>query len=99
MRKASALILSALLLAFLAGAAMAQTPPHEHGAAAMNLVVEGGGFEVEIHGALAGFLSFEHVPSTDDQKAEVKEMAAKFARAGELFKAPEAAGCKAESMP
>jgi hypothetical protein len=64
----------------------------------MNLAVEDDGFEVEVDGALAGFLSFEHEPSTEAQKAEVREMAAKFAKAEELFKAPEAAGCKAQSV-
>ena len=99
MRKASVLALSILVSAYFAGSALAQThAPHEHGAATLNLAVENDGFEVEIDGALAGFLSFEHAPSTPEQEAEVKAMAAKFAQAGSLFKAPEAAGCQVESV-
>jgi ABC-type Zn2+ transport system substrate-binding protein/surface adhesin len=64
----------------------------------MNVVIESDGFEVELDGALAGFISFEHEPSTDAQKAEVKEMAAKFGQADNLFKAPAAAGCKVQEI-
>jgi ABC-type Zn2+ transport system substrate-binding protein/surface adhesin len=64
----------------------------------MNVVIESDGFEVELDGALAGFISFEHEPSTDAQRAEVKEMAAKLGQADNLFKAPAAAGCKAQEI-
>ena len=99
MIRAQIFVLISLLLCWLAGPALAQThAPHEHGAAALNLAIEDDGFAVEIDGALAGFISFEHEPSTDAQKAEVKEMAAKFAKADEMFKAPAAAGCKVASI-
>ncbi|MDR1656084.1 MAG: DUF2796 domain-containing protein [Deltaproteobacteria bacterium] len=94
------LFLLAVSLIFLAaGQASAQTHgAHEHGAAVLNVSIEDGGFEAELNGALAGFLSFEHKPATEDQRNEVKDMASRLGRAEELFKTPPAAGCKVEAI-
>ncbi|MDR2386626.1 MAG: DUF2796 domain-containing protein [Deltaproteobacteria bacterium] len=97
MLKISALVFSFSLL--LACAALAQThAPHEHGLAVLDLAISEGSFELGLDGPLANFISFEHVPSTEAQKAEVTDMVAKLAKADELFKAPEAAKCKVKSI-
>ncbi|MDR1545928.1 MAG: DUF2796 domain-containing protein [Deltaproteobacteria bacterium] len=98
----NAVILSAVLaglwLAQSAGPAFGQTHgAHEHGKADLNVAVEGGRLEIELDGPLASFISFEHEPTTDAQRDEVKDLAAKLGRAEELFKTPAAAGCRAVS--
>ncbi|MDR2368198.1 MAG: DUF2796 domain-containing protein [Deltaproteobacteria bacterium] len=97
MLKILALAFSSLLL--FAGAAMAQThAAHEHGVATLDLAISGNSLEVGLDGPLANFISFEHEPSTDAQKAEVADMVAKLAKAGELFKAPAEANCKVKAI-
>ncbi|MDR2300667.1 MAG: DUF2796 domain-containing protein [Deltaproteobacteria bacterium] len=97
MLKISALVFSFSLL--FSCVALAQThAPHEHGVAALDLAINEGSFEVGLDGPLANFISFEHVPSTDAQKAEVTDMVAKLAKADELFKAPAEANCKVKSV-
>jgi hypothetical protein len=97
MKKILALLASSFLL--LSGQALAQPhAAHEHGVATLDLAIVADGFEVGLDGPLANFISFEHEPSTDDQKAEVAAMVDKLARAGELFRAPAEAGCRAKTI-
>ena len=97
MSKILALVFASLLV--FSGSALAQThAAHEHGVATLDVAIESGGFDVDLHGPLANFISFEHEPSTDAQKAEVADMVTKLAKADELFKSPTAAGCKVKSI-
>jgi hypothetical protein len=97
MFKISALIFSSLLM--LASAAFAQThAAHEHGVATMDLSIEADGFVVGFDSPLANFISFEHEPATEPQKAEVNDMVNKLAKAEELFKAPAEAKCVAKTI-
>jgi hypothetical protein len=97
MIKITALVFS--FLVFFGGSALAQThAAHEHGVATLDLAVVSGGFEVGLDSPLANFISFEHVPSTEAQKAEVTDMVSKLAKAGDLFKAPTEAGCKVKTI-
>ncbi len=67
---------------------------HVHGAATMNLSVEGPIVEIEISSPLANFISFEHAPETEAQKQEIRDMAARLNAAESLFIFPEKAGCR-----
>jgi len=66
---------------------------HEHGAARLNLVVEGREVEIELETPLANVLSFEHAPKTDVQKQEVRDMAMRMRKADALFVFPAQAQC------
>jgi hypothetical protein len=81
------------------GQALAQThEAHEQGVARLDLAVEDGGFDIDIDSPLASFISFEHAPSTPEQRAEVSDMVAKLSQAGSLFETPAAAGCQVRSV-
>jgi hypothetical protein len=89
----------ALVLFLSSGRSPAQLhPAHEHGAARLNVVAEEGGFVADLESPLASFISFEHEPSTPEQRAEVADMVAKLARADEVFQTDAAAGCRLESL-
>jgi hypothetical protein len=91
--------LALLSILVLAGPAWAQThPAHQHGVAALDVSVGGAGFEADLDGPLANFISFEHSPGTESERAEVAEMAGKLAKAEDIFKASAEAGCKLKSM-
>jgi hypothetical protein len=99
MLKIMSVALSALALTFFAATANAQShSPHEHGVANLNLVIEDSGFAVELHGPLANFMSFEHEPSTDEQKQEVKDLAKTLGDASELFITSPESGCTVKSV-
>lgn len=68
--------------------------PHEHGIAHMNLVVEEGNIDIEIHSPLANFISFEHAPQTQAQEQEVIEMASQLYNTQKLFIFPNNAQCE-----
>lgn len=77
-----------------AGSALAHGA-HEHGVAHMNINIEADGLvEIELESPLASFLSFEHAPSTEEQRAEVQAMAAIFNDPAALFVFPAAAQCQ-----
>ncbi|MDR1039664.1 MAG: DUF2796 domain-containing protein [Deltaproteobacteria bacterium] len=96
--KALALLAFAPLLPFLAPAtllAQGETHgPHVHGAATLNITVEDASIDIDLDGPLASFISFEHVPSTPEQTAEMKAMVDKLNGSGSLFAFPAAWGCK-----
>lgn len=67
---------------------------HEHGVAHLNLSVEEKNVEIELTGALANFLSFEHKPENEAQIKEVRDMATRMHAAEKLFLLPTAAHCQ-----
>ncbi|MDR3153102.1 MAG: DUF2796 domain-containing protein [Deltaproteobacteria bacterium] len=97
-RKTIALLAAAPLLAlFLPAALSAQGethPAHEHGNAALSVTVEQASIDVDLSGPLASFISFEHEPSTPEQRSEMTALVGKLtADAGALFSFPAAWGC------
>ncbi len=81
-----ALILSSLL-------AQSQKA-HQHGAAQINVAMEGGKGELEFESPADGILGFEHAPKTAAQKKSTADVLAKFkTQANTLFEFPAAAGC------
>jgi hypothetical protein len=92
-----------LLAATVICAALPATPAsphkaHEHGAARMNLSVEGQKAEIELEVPLADLVGFEHAPETDAQKKAVRDMAEIMHNAGALFIFPVEADCRPEKV-
>ncbi len=68
---------------------------HEHGAAKINLGIEGNGGTVEFEAAADPVIGFEHKPKTAaDQKKVDAALASLKARFGEMVIFPAALGCK-----
>lgn len=67
---------------------------HQHGAAQINLAMEGAKGELEFETPAEGILGFEHAPKTAAQKKTTNDVLAKFkTQANTLFEFPAAAGC------
>ncbi len=86
----------ALPLAAPLAPALAQTErehgAHEHGAATIDVVLDGGALYVDLDSPADNLLGFEHAPSTDEQRdvvARVRELL----ESGELLVPDAAAGC------
>ena len=67
--------------------------PHEHGAARLNVAVDGSTITIDLESPLANALPFEHAPSTPAQREAVQNMAATLHRADKIFILPAAARC------
>ena len=98
MSKAIALAAAAAVL-LITPAIADQTPhrqlgPHVHGQGTLDIAIEGKKIEMELVVPGMDIVGFEHVPSTDEQKAKVEKAKAQLADALSIFKLPAAAGCK-----
>ncbi|MDR1243498.1 MAG: DUF2796 domain-containing protein [Deltaproteobacteria bacterium] len=71
---------------------------HVHGAAAMNLALDGPNVDIELETPLDNVLSFEYTPKTAEEKREVQTMAETLRRAEALFLFPAAAGCELKEV-
>ena len=67
---------------------------HEHGAAKMNIAVDGAQVSISLESPLVNFLPFEHIPATWEQRKQVKDMSGRMHRAEELFRLSPAAECR-----
>ena len=95
---ASALALSlavAVPAAWIAGAHAAEREhgSHEHGAATLDLVVDGTAVDLAFESPWANLVGFEHAPSTPEQEAAVDEAMAALEDGAALFAFDPAAGC------
>jgi hypothetical protein len=72
--------------------------PHEHGAARLDLAVEGASVTITLESPLANFLSFEHAPRTERQKEDARALVARLQQADGLFRLSGAAGCRLEKV-
>jgi hypothetical protein len=82
--------LAIILSSFLAQSQKA----HVHGAAQMNVAMEGAKGELEFESPAEGIVGFEHTPKTAAQKKTTADVLAKFkTQANTLFEFPAAAGC------
>lgn len=70
---------------------------HMHGGAELAVVLENGGVTIELDSPLFNILGFEHAPTTDAQKARVKQAETQLGRSAELFTFNKEAGCTAAS--
>ncbi|MDR1311888.1 MAG: DUF2796 domain-containing protein [Burkholderiaceae bacterium] len=71
---------------------------HEHGAAKIDLAIEGQEVEIELETPLANVISFEHAPRTPSQEKEIRAMAAIMHTNKTLFSFPDKAGCVLEKV-
>lgn len=93
----SMIILTALAALLAANPATAHGP-HEHGAARLDVTVEGSTVSIDLESPLANALPFEHAPSTPAQREAVQNMAAALHRADNIFILPAAAQCRLKSV-
>jgi hypothetical protein len=66
---------------------------HEHGVGRLNAALDGQALELELESPAMNLVGFEHVASTDEDKAKVSAARAKLEKPLELFSLPKAAGC------
>src|SRR6185312_12056972 len=94
------LVSAAFLLALPAFADEAphrQLGPHVHGQGTLDIAIEGKKVEMELVAPGMDIVGFEHVASTNDQKAAVEKAKAKLTDVLSVFKLPAVAKCKAET--
>ena len=92
------MILLAACAALLAASPALAHGPHEHGAARLNVAVDGAVVNIDLESPLANALPFEHAPSTPAQRAAVQNMAATLHRAENIFIFPAAAQCRLKEV-
>gem|GEM_PF-297119 len=73
-------------------------PAHVHGAAKMDLAVDGNKLTVSIEIPLDNMVGFEHLPKTDKQKTALAESMKILGDGSDLFIPTVAADCKIESV-
>jgi hypothetical protein len=88
-----------LAAAFVSSALWASGPGHKghahaHGQASAQISLQGKLLKGEIHGAMDNFLSFEHAPRTDAQRAELRALQEKLKDVSWLLVPAPAAQCK-----
>ncbi|MDR2199607.1 MAG: DUF2796 domain-containing protein [Deltaproteobacteria bacterium] len=67
--------------------------PHVHGVAHLNVSVGTDGIELDLESPLASFISFEHEPSTPEQRKEFENMDSLLKAPDKLISFPAAYGC------
>ena len=92
------LSLSSLALADGHGHSHARGHSHAHGQATAEVSLQGKVLKVEIHGAMDNFLSFEHAPKTDAQRAQLKALQDQLKDGAWLVVPAAQAQCKATSV-
>lgn len=67
---------------------------HEHGAAALDIAIDGNDMAIDLDGPADNFIGFEHKPSTPEQTAALAAALATLRDGDALFLTPTAAGCR-----
>jgi hypothetical protein len=100
MVRARSLILATLLMTAPALAADAtasqQHPAHQHGAANLQVSLDGGALQIALDGPADNLLGFEHAPRNDAQKKAVARAEQQLKQSVQLFGTPPAAACQAQ---
>jgi hypothetical protein len=93
-------VLAVLLVtapAFAADRTAPQQPPaHHHGAASLQVSLEGQMLQIAFDGPADNLLGFEHAPRNDAQKQTVARAEQQLKQPTQLFATPAAAGCQAQ---
>lgn len=100
MKTKSALASLAILVALPALADQAEhrhLGPHVHGQGTLDIAIEGNKIEMELVAPGMDIVGFEHVASTDAQKAAVEKAKEKLTDVLNVFKWPAAAKCKTDA--
>jgi hypothetical protein len=92
MNRRTAWVLSVAIA--LATTTLCAAEAHEHGAAKINVSVEGGEVTIELETPLDNLFGFERAPKDAAEEKAVKEAAAKLRKADALFVFPPKAECK-----
>lgn len=92
------LIVVAACTVLLAAAPALAHGPHEHGAARLDVAVEGNIVEISLESPLANALPFEHAPRDAAQRQAVQNMAATLHKAENIFVFPAAAQCRIKKV-
>ena len=75
-----------------------QEEPHEHGAASLNVVLEGETLNMEFVSPAVNLVGFEYEPATSEEEQAVEDALAQLEDGGTLFSPAEAAGCELSSQ-
>ena len=73
-------------------------PPHEHGVGSLNVALDGQTLELDLDGPSMNLVGFEHVATTDADKAKVASARQQLENPLVLFSLPKAAGCTADAQ-
>jgi hypothetical protein len=76
--------------------ASGQPPAHQHGAARLQVSLEGRALLIGYEGPAENILGFEHAPKSDAQKKTVARAEEQLKQPGQLFVTPPAADCRAQ---
>lgn len=71
---------------------------HEHGVAKLNVVLDGNTLELELDSPAMNLVGFEHVASSDADKAKVAAVRQQLEQPLKLFGLAAAAGCKEDAQ-
>ena len=71
---------------------------HEHGVARLNAVLDGKALELELESPAMNLVGFEHLATTDADKAKVAAARKQLEQPLALFSLPKAAGCVVSSQ-
>ena len=71
---------------------------HEHGVGRLNAVLDGKTLELELESPAMNLVGFEHVATSDADKAKVAATRARLEQPLALFNLPKAAGCVVENQ-
>ena len=71
---------------------------HEHGVARLNAALDGQTLELELDSPAMNLVGFEHVATSDADKAKVDAARARLEQPLALFNLPKAAGCVVENQ-
>jgi hypothetical protein len=74
-----------------------QLGPHVHGQGTLDVAIEGKKIAMELVVPGMDIVGFEHIATTDAQKAAVEKAKAKLADVLDVFKLPASANCKADA--
>jgi hypothetical protein len=71
---------------------------HQHGAAALQVSLDGGVLQIVYEGPAESILGFEHAPRTDAQRKTVARAEEQLRQSAQLFTTPSAAACQAQAV-
>ena len=71
---------------------------HEHGVGSLNVALDGQTLELDLDGPSVNLVGFEHIATTDADKAKVASARAQLENPLVLFSLPKAAGCIADQQ-
>lgn len=87
-----------LVCAIWAVASAQAAPPHVHGVAALDVVVDAGSLELSLDSPLDNLVGFEHAPANPREEQAIRAMVRRFSRAEELFAPSPDAYCSLKAV-